>query len=370
MGQSTRFEIAVAGDLVLDEPDAGHWLAGIAPALLSSDLAIGHLEVPHTMRGEELSGDVPAPGAPPENLEAIAEAGFAMLSLAGNHINDRGPHGIEDTVAGLEALGIAHAGAGANLAAARRPAWGQVGDTRIALLSYNCVGPEASWAGADRAGAAYLHIRTSDGSPVAPAAPLETIDPEALSTLRTDIAAVRDRADIVLVALHKGIVHVPARLAPYERPLAQAAIEAGADAVLGHHAHIVKGIEFHRGRPIFHGLGNACVVTSALAPDQHHPARAGWARKRRELFGFEPDPAYSLAPFHPEAVNAFIGRLAWHDGGFRAGIVPVHVEPPGRPVLAEGEQRERIFRYVEGATLAGGLPPIRVDNEGWIGGTA
>src|SRR5688500_11867885 len=99
MGQA-RFEIAVAGDLVLDEPDAGYWLAGITPALSQSDLAIGHLEVPHTLRGEELEGDVPAPGAPPENLAAIAEAGFAMVSLAGNHIADRGARGIEDTLAG------------------------------------------------------------------------------------------------------------------------------------------------------------------------------------------------------------------------------------------------------------------------------
>jgi poly-gamma-glutamate synthesis protein (capsule biosynthesis protein) len=367
MGQGSRFEIAVAGDLVLDEPDAGYWLAGIAPALARSELAIGHLEVPHTARGEELKGDVPAPGAPPENLAAIAEAGFGMLSLAGNHITDRGREGIEDTVARLDALGIAHAGAGANLAAARRPAWCEVGGARVALLSYNCVGPEAGWASLDSAGAAYLPIRTADGSPVAPAAPLDTVAPEALATLQSDIAAIRDQAEVVLVALHKGIVHVPARLAPYERPLARAAIDAGADAVLGHHAHIVKGIEFHRGRPIFHGLGNACVVTSALTPDQDHPARAAWARKRRELFGFDPDPAYSLAPFHPDAVHAFIGRLAWHDGAFRAGIVPVHVEPPGRPVLAEGDRAERIFRYVEAATVAGGLPAIRIDNEGWIG---
>src|SRR5690606_6949213 len=162
----------------------------------------------------------------------------------------------------------------------------------------------------------------------------------------------------------------PARLAPYERPLAHAAIDAGADAVVGHHAHIVKGVEFHRGRPIFHGLGNACVVTSALSPDQAHPARAEWAPKRRQLFGFEPDPAYTLAPFHPEAVNAFIGRIVWQDGAPRARIVPVHVDPPGRPVLAQGEGRREIFRYVERITVEGGLPPVSIDDDGWIGKAA
>src|SRR5687768_178586 len=142
MGRSGVLEIVVTGDLVLDAPDAGHWLSGIAPALRRADLAIGHLEVPHTRRGEELEGDVPAPGAPPENLAAISEAGFAMLSLAGNHIADRGPEGIEDTVAGLDALQVAHAGAGLDLASARKPAFVSRGERRVALLSYNCVGPE------------------------------------------------------------------------------------------------------------------------------------------------------------------------------------------------------------------------------------
>jgi len=83
MGRFGDFEVVVAGDLVLDAPDAGHWLSGIAPALRDADLAIGHLEVPHTRGGEELEGDVPAPGAPPENLPAIAEAaeGYATANV-------------------------------------------------------------------------------------------------------------------------------------------------------------------------------------------------------------------------------------------------------------------------------------------------
>lgn len=367
MGRSFVLEMVVSGDLVLDEPDAGHWLSGIAPALQSADVTVGHLEVPHTRRGVEMAGDVPAPGAPPENLSALAEAGFDMLSLGGNHIADCGPEGIEDTIAVLDDLGIAHAGAAMSVAEARRPARIEAQSRRIALLSYNCVGPEAGWATEKRAGAAYLRVLTADGSPIAPAAPLDTVADDAFATLRADVARARDVADIVLVALHKGIVHVPARLAPYERPLAHAAIDAGADAVLGHHAHIVKGIEFHRGRPIFHGLGNGCVVTSALSPSQDHPARAEWAEQRKRLFGFEPDPAYHLAPFHPEAVNAMLGKLAWdEDGAIHTGIIPVDVVPPGRPVLAMGERRQAIFDYVERVTLLGGLEPIRFEADGWV----
>ena len=55
--------ILLTGDLVLDVPGPDHWLSGIVPALREADLVVGHLEVPHTLRGQEHAGDVPAPGA-------------------------------------------------------------------------------------------------------------------------------------------------------------------------------------------------------------------------------------------------------------------------------------------------------------------
>ena len=131
----------------------------------------------------------------------------------------------------------------------------------------------------------------------------------------------------------------------------------------GHHAHIARGIEIYRGRPIFHGLGNGCVVTRALSPDQSHPARAAWARRRKELFGFEPDPAYELAPFHPEAVHSLLGRLQLQaDGRMRWGFVPVYVEAPGRPVLATGARARQVEDYVRRITRAAGLAPLSFES--------
>jgi len=353
--------ILLAGDLVLDVADADHWLSGIAPAIRAADLAVGHLEVPHTRRGAELQGDVPAPGAPPENLDALKRAGFDAVTLAGNHIADCGPEGIDDTLAGLDRLNILHTGAGASLEAARRPAQLQCKGRRVALLSYNCVGPESAWATDTRAGCNYLRVTTADGAPVAPAASLQQVTPEALAQLQQDIRSARATADLVIVAFHKGIVHTPARLAPYERALARAAVDAGADIVAGHHAHIIRGVERHARGAIFHGLGNGCVVTHALSPQQDHPARAAWAMRRRKMFGFEPDPAYELAPFHPEAVNAMLGLVHWQvDGSLGMGMIPVFVEPPGRPVLATGSQAERIVHYVQQISAAAGLPAVNL----------
>jgi len=353
-------QIVMTGDVILDEPEPDHWLSGIAPALLAADVAIGHLEIPHTNRGTELKGDVPAAGADPAALKALSRAGMTAMTLAGNHIADQGAEGIADTLDGLKAAGLTACGAGMNLEAARQPALLRQGSRTLALLSYNCVGPEAAWAGKDRAGCAYLRIESSDGSPVAPVSPLVRVSEEAKAMLQSDISSAKASADLVIVALHKGIVHTPAKLADYERPLAHAAVDCGADIVIGHHAHIVKGIELYKGKPVFHGLGNGCVVTRALSPNQAHPERAAWAVRRKELFGFEPDPAYELAPFHPEAVNAMIAHVSWDgEGELHAGIIPVHVEAPGRPVLVRGRRAREIVRYIERISSTAGLPDIR-----------
>ena len=309
------FDLVFTGDLVLDEPRPDYWLAGIAPALRAVDVAIGHLEVPHTTHRSEMRSDVPAPGADPGNIPALAHAGFHAVTLAGNHIADCGAIGIADTIAALDAAGIARSGAGADLTTARTPCV-----IRAPFSSHRATQLQLCWPGGivGNRHARRMRLRShrnADGSRIAPASPLERADPASLADLAHDIASARTHNTLVIVALHKGIVHTPARLAPYERAVAHAAIDAGADIVIGHHAHIVRGIEFHRGKPIFHGLGNGCVVTRALNADGDDPVRAAWAQRRQALFGFAPDPAYFLAPFHPEAVNAMLGRVRINDDG-------------------------------------------------------
>lgn len=359
-----HLDLAFFGDIILDVPEPAHWLSGIAPIARAADIAIAHLEVPHTRRGEEMAGDVPAPGADPDHLAALAEAGIDAVSLAGNHITDCGAIGIADTIAELDRLGIAHAGAGANIAAASSPAYIARGSLTVALLSYNGVGPEIGWATPDRAGSAYVRIRAADGGPSRPQADLVEIDADSQAEMARAIAEAARHADLVVVALHKGITHRPAALAPYERPLAHAAIDAGADIVVGHHAHIARGIELYRGRPIFHGLGNGTVVTHALSPAQDHPARAEWAERRKRMFGFEPDPLYPLAPFHPEAVNGLAGHVLRHaDGRIEAGFVPLWSEPPGRLVRATGTQALAVADYIDASGVSAGLPPL---NRRWV----
>jgi poly-gamma-glutamate synthesis protein (capsule biosynthesis protein) len=286
--------IMMTGDLVLDEPDADRFFALARGALGQADILIGHVEVPHTHRGVESIGDVPAPASDPENLSALKHAGFHMASLAGNHIHDRGPEGIEDTIATLNGNGIVTAGAGASLGEARKPAFVEAKGRRVALLSWNCVGPRAGWAGKARAGCAYVrivsHYEMEAANPGGPPEAFTFPTPDTIEAMQADIEAARRSADIVIASFHKGLVHQPVKLAMYEQPVAKAAVEAGASIVVGHHAHILKGVQVYRGRPVFHGLGNFVTVTRALSIEGNpSPERKAWAIKRKEMFGFEPD---------------------------------------------------------------------------------
>jgi len=232
----TAMRLLLVGDLVLDEPNADFFFDKVRVLLRRADMAVGHLETPHTERGRESFGDVPAPASPPENVAAVGRAGFGMVSLAGNHMHDRGPEGIEDTIQLLDEAGVKSAGAGPNIAAARRAATAVAGGLRVGLVSYNCVGPRENWAGPNHAGCAYIkvisHYEVEGANPGGPAKAYTFCDPETVEAMQADVEALRGRVDVVIVAFHKGVVHTPAHIAMYEKPLARAAIEAGADVIV------------------------------------------------------------------------------------------------------------------------------------------
>jgi hypothetical protein len=354
-----NLRIMMVGDLVLDEPGPQRFFAAARETLAAADVLVGHVEVPHTTRGIESVGDIPAPASDPENLKALR--GFHLASLAGNHVHDRGAEGIADTIAGLRESGVVSAGAGSSLAEARKPAIVENNGRRIALLSYNCVGPRQGWAGPTTAGCAYIrvisHYEMEAANPGGPPEAFTFPTPDTIEAMQDDIESAHAKADIVIVSLHKGLVHQPAKLAMYERPVARAAIDAGADIVMGHHAHILKGVEIWRGKPIYHGLGNFVTVTKALNIEGNDsPARRAWAIKRRELFGFEPLPDYPLYPFHPEARNAMIAVCDVSEARVSAGFIPSWMQPDGSPLpLKRDAHGEAVAQYVRDISERAGL---------------
>ena len=167
-------------------------------------------------------------------LPILEQAGIDGVTLGNNHILDAGTSGLEETLVHLDDAGIAHAGAGMNLAEAREPMIFDLGGTKVGILSYLGV-PSYDWAWA---------TRTAPGT-----APLLT------DVMREDVERLESRVDVVVVSPHWGKEYI-ATPEPWQVEFAHAAIEAGTDIFVGGHAHWPKGIEVYEGKPIFYGVGN------------------------------------------------------------------------------------------------------------------
>ena len=197
-----------------------------------ADLAIANFENPapdkpryHTS-GTTFSAD-------PALIAGIANAGIDYVSLANNHIRDAGGAGLLQTIANLKKDGIASSGSGKDLAAARRPGLFTVDGTTVAILAYDAIA------------AGYHATATRIGS-----APLVA------SYVRADVKAARAAgADLVIVFPHWGTEYKSKPFAGQQQ-LARTIIDAGADMVIGNHAHWAAAMEVYKGKPIWYALGN------------------------------------------------------------------------------------------------------------------
>jgi poly-gamma-glutamate synthesis protein (capsule biosynthesis protein) len=221
----------------------GWGFSEVKPLFAGADLVLVNLECPFTGRGEPIPKNFNF-RARPSTVSVLVDAGVRVVSLANNHLMDYGPDGVADTIATLDAAGIAHFGAGATLAEARRPAIVEVGGLRIAFLGYLILGekhpePAVVWATETSAGVA--------------GHPSDWMVVERM--VREDVAAAKAQADLVIPFFHWGR---EGSKGPdtYQLALAKAAVESGAAAVLGSHPHVLQGMERIGRAPVFYSLGN------------------------------------------------------------------------------------------------------------------
>ena len=375
-----RALLYATGDIIIDEPNPHSFFDPSRGLLAQADFVLGQIEVPHTDRPEANSTDIPAPPARPEHLDALVPCGFNLCTTAGNHAHDCGVPGIVDTVELLRARGIAVTGSGRNLAEAKSPAVVSKAGITVGVLAYNAVGPREGWATSGKAGVSYVQILTHHepsprATPGLPAKIYTFPEPDSVEQMQADIQALRPSCDILLVALHKGMVHLDSVLEIYERPLAHAAIDAGADAVIGHHAHILRGIEIYQGRPIYHNLGNFVCVTHALTPSggNDSPERLAWMASRKKLFGFTPDETMPYYPFNPDSRNTMLARLTLSREGITSfGYVPCYIDHSGAPVpLTTYADAKPVIDYIARIQQAEKLPcRMEWQEDGWVRVTA
>jgi poly-gamma-glutamate capsule biosynthesis protein CapA/YwtB (metallophosphatase superfamily) len=283
---------------------------------------------------------------PPENFTALTWAGFHVAALANNHALDLGAEGLLDTIDLCRDNGIEVCGAGRNLAEARTPAIVERNGTRVAFLAYNCVGPVEYAARSDRAGLAPLRVTTHyepiEYQPGTPCKILTFADRDDLAALLDDIARARELADVVAVSFHWGLHHVEAMISMYQQEIAHAAIDAGADVILGGADHVVKGIEVYAGKVIYYGMGDFILDTPLTEKTQ-----TAWRKMKHRIYDLHYDPAYPAYPFPPEARNHFIAKVDFTDGQLaRAAYVPCMVNPMGQPeALSVTDERFEVVRH-------------------------
>ncbi len=223
----------------------------------------------------------------PKYLGTLQSAGIDLVTVANNHIFDYGPQGLLDTIHFLDSVGIKHVGAGRNLAEARRGVLFDIKGFRIGFLGYFGSGTSAA---------------TSNQAAVAPrSAPMLIKDIQSLKQI--------DKADYVVVNIHWGTEKA---LYPQEWQiiLAHTLVDSGADLVVGHHPHVLQGVEKYKNAVIAYSLGNF-------------------------LFGGNSRSTYDTAVLKVELGHS-VRRIS---------VVPIHVKD-WQPSVLSGSEGERVVASV------------------------
>jgi poly-gamma-glutamate synthesis protein (capsule biosynthesis protein) len=178
-----------------------------------------------------------------DSLKWLSSAGVNHLTRANNHAMDFGWEGAEETSAAIKAARMKFSGIGSDLKSALKPMWLEKNGMKIAVVSVTTTYPAEAWAADKKPGVAF---------------------PRA-DALRKTIQGVRDEADFVVVAFHWGEELKPT-LRDHQPQHAKVALDAGADLVVGHHAHVAQKIDVEpENGMIVYGLGN--FIFTSLSRD-------------------------------------------------------------------------------------------------------
>ncbi|MCP4426697.1 MAG: CapA family protein [Chloroflexi bacterium] len=304
---TSSVHLTAVGDLMLardlgaaiEQGNLAYPFALVSHLLQAADLTVGNMESALGDIGQPAAKSYPF-AAPPAAAQALAQAGFDIITLANNHAMDYGPEALLQGLRLLHEQNIAAIGAGTNAEAAYQPHFAEVDGLRLAFLGYVNVPVEArsnfdarSWtAGQDAPGLAW-------GEP---------------EQIFADVTAVAPQADLVIVILHSGWEYVeePSEI---QMAAARAAIDGGADLVIGHHAHILQGVEFYNGGAIVYGLGN---------------------------FAFDID-----GPPETAVLNVWLDK----NGVRQLELIPAIIQDSGQPRLAEPEEAAIILERVHFLTM-------------------
>lgn len=314
---ASSITITAAGDLML-----GSWtqdvienfgydypFQNIDTIFEDADIIFANLEAPFGSTGQVFPKTYSFQ-VRPDLINVLTAGKINLVSIANNHIMDFGIESLTETINLLKKNAVWFAGAGLNLSQAREPALFQVKEKRIAFLAYSLTFPEEFWATDTSAGTCF---------------PFDTF-------VYKDIKKIKAENDFVIVSCHWG---EELRETPkdYQIELAHNLIDAGADIILGHHPHVVQGIELYKEKLIAYSLGNF-------------------------IFG-----SYSK-----KATESFILKINWDETGLQScKIIPINVfneEIEFQPTPFSGEEKMIFLEKLNKLSVELNTTPIVISSDG------
>jgi len=211
---------------------------GIPEFFHSCDLVVMDLECPLTDGGEPIVKTGPHLRGSPRAADVMKGLGCGLAATANNHFMDYGWQGAQDTFVALDRQGIDWIGSGQSLADAAHHRLVELNGLKLAFVNMT----ETEWS-------------TTQG-PDPGCCPID------YPTVLREISQAREAADLVFAIIHGGHQFYPLPSPRMQRQF-RFMIDAGADAVIGHHTHVISGYERYRGKPIFYSLGNFCIDDEA-----------------------------------------------------------------------------------------------------------
>jgi Bacterial capsule synthesis protein PGA_cap len=322
----------------------------VRPVLAAVDLRFANCERQYSARGTA-SELAPHGRQPPEMAKIFSDCGFDAVTIANNHMYDYGADALLDTRALILQKGIKVTGAGKDLDEAREPAIVEKNGISVGFLGYCSVIPDGGEAGPAKPGIAPLRV-TTDYEPRGPHADARVLtrpDERDLKMILDDIAVLRKRVDIVIPVFHWGVIWVPRVIADYQVTVAHACIDAGADIIMGHHAHVPKAIEMYKGKAIFYSLSNFCMTKPFPSPKWgEEPWKHGALRNHADQ-----NPQLPLLPYGKDARRSLLAKAVFTKEGVKqVSFLPMMIDSLYRPeVLRCGDARfDEMVAYMDWAS--------------------
>jgi hypothetical protein len=325
----------------------------ITPVLRQADIRLGQCERVYSERGQPPQFAY-GPGGQhtrlhPRFASVWKAAGIDVVSLASNHAMDWGPDALIDTIDMFREMGKTVIGAGRDEEEARKPALIERNGVKIAILAYCSVLRDGQAAGKGKTGIASMRAHTryapEEFQPGSPPKIFTEPYKEDLDALQADIRKAKQQADVVLVTIHWGLRLVAKTICTYQPPIAHAAIDAGADLIIGHHAHSIKAIENYKGKVCFYSIGNFMTTGAPKGPEGTFDWNLLWHRIEPECL--PPNGRYF---FPPHCRMTMVPKIVMSRSGIeRVSFMPAYINPRAQPhaVKASDPKFAEILEFVE-----------------------